>query len=160
MTRPVNVRYVAETDRESWRSLFRGYRDFYGKVHDPAVSDRVWQWISDPAHSTRCLVAEAEGRAVGLAHFRTFARPIDGGLGLYLDDLFTAPQARGTGAASALLLRLARIAHDEGASVVRWITAETNETARRVNDRVAAQTPWVTYDLAPQSGEQTSIHSA
>jgi hypothetical protein len=30
---------------------------------------------------------------------------------------------------------------------VRWITAENNETARRLYDRVAQKTEWVTYDL-------------
>lgn len=101
----------------------------------------------DPLHETRALIAEVDGTAVAIGHFRSFARPIDGGRGLYLDDLFTAPEARGSGAASAILLRLAEIARDEGASLVRWITAEGNRPARRVYDRIAAQTPWVTYDL-------------
>ncbi len=144
-----SVRFVAESDREAWESLYRGYRDFYEKPHDPAVYETVWAWLVDPAHESRCLIAEIDGAPVGLGHFRRFARPIDGGHGLYLDDLFTAPEARGTGAASAILLRLAEIARDEGAALVRWITAESNTTARSLYDRLAAQTPWVTYDLRP-----------
>ena len=72
-----------------------------------------------------------------------------GAYALYLDDLFTAPAARGTGASTALLHRLAEIARDEDAVLVRWITAADNETARRIYDREATQTPWVTYDLKP-----------
>ncbi|RGE21993.1 GNAT family N-acetyltransferase [Leucobacter sp. wl10] len=144
-----SVRFVAEADRDAWAALYRGYRDFYGKPHDPAVYETVWGWLMDPAHESRCLVAEVDGAVVGIGHFRRFARPIDGGYGLYLDDLFTAPEARGTGAASAILRRLGGIARDEGAALVRWITAESNAAARSLYDRVAAQTAWVTYDLPP-----------
>lgn len=70
-------------------------------------------------------------------------------MGLYLDDLFTASEARGRGAASALLQRSATLAGENGANVVRWITAADNETARRVYDTHAAATPWVTYDMKP-----------
>ncbi|WP_336660173.1 GNAT family N-acetyltransferase [Leucobacter sp. USHLN153] len=147
----VVVRPVSESDREAWTTLYRGYRDFYGKPHDDAVFETVWAWLLDPAHETRGLVAELDGAPVGIAHYRTFARPIDGGTGLYLDDLFTSPESRGSGAASALLQRLSEIARDEGASLVRWITAEDNTTARRLYDRVARNGGWVTYDLAPAS---------
>ncbi|MHA3725283.1 N-acetyltransferase family protein [Leucobacter sp. HY1910] len=145
----VAVRPVAASDRAAWAELYRGYRDFYNKPHDAAVFETVWGWLMAPDHETRCLIALVGGKPVGLGHFRSFARPIDGGRGLYLDDLFTAPGARGSGAAGAILERLAEIARDEGASLVRWITAEDNATARRLYDRVARQTPWVTYDLAP-----------
>lgn len=145
----IEVRPVAASDREAWAALYRGYRDFYAKPHDDTVFETVWAWLMDPDHDTRCLIAVLDGVPVGLGHFRSFARPIDGGRGLYLDDLFTSPEARGSGAAGAIIARLADIARDEGASLVRWITAESNETARRLYDRVATQTPWVTYDLAP-----------
>jgi len=145
----VVVRPVAEGDREAWAVLFRGYRDFYEKDHDPAVIDTVWGWLMDPAHGTRGLVAEVHGRVVGIGHFRSFARPVIGEQGIYLDDLFTAPEARGTGAGSAILHRLAEIARDEGVSVVRWITHESNTTARSLSDRLAQKTTWIKYDLAP-----------
>lgn len=145
----VTVRPVTAEDRAAWATLYRGYRDFYAKPHDPAVYDTVWGWLMDPAHESRALVASLDGQLVGLGHFRSFARPIDGGRGLYLDDLFTSPEARGSGAASAILRRLAEIARDESASLVRWITADSNTTARSLYDRLAKQTPWVTYDLAP-----------
>lgn len=147
----VIVRDTAATDREAWAATYRGYRDFYKVAHDPAAFDTVWAWLHDASHEVRGLVAEVDGEIVGLAHYRSFARPLSASTGIYLDDLFTTEAARGHGVGSALLTRLSEIARDEGASVVRWITAADNETARRVYDRVSAQTPWVTYDLAPAS---------
>lgn len=145
----VSVRPVAEADHDAWRVLYRGYRDFYEVAHSDEAIDTVWSWLLDPAHSTRGLVAVVDGAPVGLAHFRTFARPLAASEGLFLDDLFTSPAARGHGAGSALLARLAEIARDEGASVVRWITASSNATAMSLYDKVSTKTPWVTYDLAP-----------
>ena len=63
----------------------------------------VWGWLQDAAHQTRGLVAEEEGRLIGLAHFRPFARPLSASTGGFLDDLFVDPTARGSGAADALI---------------------------------------------------------
>ena len=145
----VTVRPVAEADRETWRTLYRGYRDFYQVAHSDEAIDTVWSWLMDPQHLLRGLVAVVDGKPVGLAHFRTFTRPLAASEGLYLDDLFTSQEARGHGAGSALLARLSEIARDEGATVVRWITADSNATAMSLYDKVSKKTPWVTYDLAP-----------
>lgn len=142
------IRPVGDTDRDAWQATYRGYRDFYEKEHDPAVFETVWGWLHDPTHETRGLVAELDGEIVGLAHFRRFARPLAGSTGIYLDDLFTTPAARGHGAGSALIARLEEIAREEGATLVRWITADSNATARSLYDKLATQTPWVTYDIA------------
>ncbi|CAG7608539.1 GNAT family N-acetyltransferase [Leucobacter soli] len=145
----IDVRPIAASDRAAWAELYRGYREFYRVAPSEEAVDTVWSWLQDPAHLTRGLLAVRNGRPIGLAHFRTFARPLSASHGIFLDDLFTDPAARGSGAATALLERLAEIARDEGATVVRWITAESNERARALYDRVSTRTPWVTYDLGP-----------
>lgn len=149
----VTIRPVCAEDHDGWRTLYRGYRDFYKMPHSDAAIDTVWSWLHDHHHETRGLIALAGELPVGLAHYRTFARPLSASHGIYLDDLFTSPEARGHGVGGALLARLSEIARDEGATVVRWITAGDNETARRLYDRVAAETPWVTYDLAPAASD-------
>lgn len=63
--------------------------------------------------------------------------------------LFTAPEARGTGVATALLREAGAIAASEGANVVRWITAADNAAALGIYDEVAASTLWITYDMKP-----------
>lgn len=143
------VRALTAADEAAWRRLFRGYRDFYGMPHTDENIDTVWGWLQDERHETRGLVAEVDGAVVGIGNFRTFARPLSGSHGLWLDDLFTDPEVRGSGAGAAILQRLAEIARDEDATVVRWITAQDNEVARGLYDRDANQTAWVTYDKAP-----------
>jgi GNAT superfamily N-acetyltransferase len=144
------IRPVQPGDRAGWDVLYQGYAAFYRVDQTPAMRDKVWGWLHDPAHSTEGLVAEAgDGRLIGLAHFRPFARPLSATTGGFLDDLFVAPEARGSGAAEALIAELKAIAGQRGWSVIRWITAEDNARARAVYDRVATKTQWVTYDLRP-----------
>ncbi|MDN5635801.1 MAG: GNAT family N-acetyltransferase [Brevibacterium sp.] len=104
----------------------------------------------DAGHECDGLVGEANGRIVAIADFRRFSRPSTGSVGLWLDDLFTDPQARGAGSGRALIARLQEIAADEGRSVVRWITADDNAQAQVLYDKVATKTNWLTYDAKPQ----------
>ncbi|UFN51271.1 GNAT family N-acetyltransferase [Roseomonas sp. OT10] len=139
--------------RADWERLYAGYAEFYRVAQTPEMRARVWAWILDPAHETEALIAEdAAGRAVGLAHFRAFARPLSATTGGFLDDLFVDPQMRGKGVADALLAALAAEARTRGWSVVRWITAEDNSRARAVYDRTAKLTAWRMYDMPPAQG--------
>ena len=134
--------------RAEWDALYAGYAAFYRVTQTPEMRDRVWSWIGDPAHEVCALIAEdAEGRAVGLAHYRPFARPLSASTGGYLDDLFVAPHMRGARVADALIGAVAEEGRRRGWSVIRWITAESNARARAVYDRVAKLTPWRTYDI-------------
>jgi GNAT superfamily N-acetyltransferase len=142
---------VSREDLGAWKQLYRGYADFYGVEQDDAMSELVFGWLLDPSRSLRALVAEKDGGLVGLAHYRPFERPLSATVGCYLDDLFVAPQARGSGVADALLAELRRIARREGWSVVRWITADDNHRARSKYDQVATRTMWVTYDMSTAS---------
>ncbi len=145
----INIRPVQASDREMWQPLFEGYREFYRLTPNAAVVDRVWGWVTDDDHDVRGLVAELDGDVVGIAHYRRFARPSSGTVGLWLDDLFVDPQCRGNGVAGHLIGELQRLADADGLSVVRWITAQDNDRARALYDQVATATHWVVYDAQP-----------
>ncbi len=140
------VRPVAASDSARWRELFAAYGAFYGTALSPDVLDGVWDWLMDDAHPVHALVAEKGGTVIGFAHVRdqpdTFtARP-----SWFLDDLFTDPSSRGSGAATALLGAIEEHARAEGGGTLRWITSADNATAQRLYDRVATRTQWVVYE--------------
>lgn len=145
----MQIRKAEAGDFDAWSALYVGYAAFYAVAQSEEMRARVWGWIHDPAHEVEALVAEAEGQLVGLAHFRAFARPLSAGTGGFLDDLFVSEAARGRGAAAALIEGVEAVGRQRGWTVIRWITAEDNHRARRLYDRVASRTPWVTYDLTP-----------
>lgn len=134
--------------RADWDRLYQGYAAFYRVEQTPEMRDRVWSWLQDPAHEVNGFLAlDAGGRAVGLTHYRPFARPLSASVGGFLDDLFVDPTSRGQRVADALIGAVADAGRAKGWSVIRWITAENNYRGRAVYDRVAQLTPWKTYDI-------------
>ncbi len=145
---PLTIRSPALEDRAGWDRLYQGYAAFYKVTQTPEMRDKVWSWIMDPAQTTEGLIAVNDaGQAVGLAHFRAYARPLSASTGGFLDDLFVDPDARGGRVAAQLIGAIRAIAEQRGWSVLRWITAEDNYRARSLYDQLAARTPWVTYDI-------------
>src|ERR1700752_2481825 len=94
------VRDLGVADYERWRPLYRAYAEFYEQTEDMAAT--TWSWLTDPDHEVCGLVAELGDELVGLAHYRPFPRPLAATVGGFLDDLYVAPEARGSGAADAL----------------------------------------------------------
>ena len=65
-----------------------------------------------------------------------------------MEDLFVAPEARGQGAADALIRACADRAREHGAPVLIWETAPDNHRAQAVYERVGATGgPWLEYEL-------------
>jgi GNAT superfamily N-acetyltransferase len=65
----------------------------------------------------------------------------------YLQDLFTAPEARGKGVARALIAEVVRWAREQGCARVYWLTQSDNETARRLYDQVADNRGFIQYTI-------------
>lgn len=140
---------LAPAHRAAWDGLYAGYADFYRVEQTAAMRDTVWSWLMDAAHAVKGFGAlDADGALIGLAHWRIFARPLRATTGVYLDDLFVAPTARGSGAAPALIEACAEAGRQHGATLLRWITADDNYRARTAYDRLATRTMWITYDKA------------
>ncbi len=144
----IDIVAVAPWHRAEWDRLYAGYAAFYRVEQSAGMRDLVWTWLMDAAHEVNGLLAlDAAGVPIGLAHYRPFARPLSASVGGFLDDLFVDPSARGTGVADALIGAVADIGRSRGWTVIRWITAEDNARARKVYDRLATKTAWVTYDI-------------
>lgn len=76
-----------------------------------------------------CVLAEVNGQAVGLALFFTNFSTWTGKPGLYLEDLFVMPSARGAGLGKALLVHLAGIAVARGYARFEWSVLDWNAPA-------------------------------
>jgi ribosomal protein S18 acetylase RimI-like enzyme len=146
MTSAISIRPVEARDAARWRELFTAYGVFYETAFDDALLDGVWAWVTDAGHPLVCLVAELDAEVVGFAHVREQPDTFTAGPGWFLDDLYTVPEVRGSGAGTALLEAVAAHARSHGGGTVRWITAADNERAQRVYDRLATRASWVTYE--------------
>lgn len=141
------IRGIRPTDKAQWARLFVAYGVFYETAFTQEIVDAVFEKLTDASTDVQAIVAERGGALIGFAHFRRQYDTFTAGPGWYLDDLFVSPEARGSGAATALIDALRELAAGNGGGTVRWITAEDNTTAQRVYDRVAKRTTWVTYEI-------------
>ena len=97
-----------------------------------------------------CDIAEADGAPIGFAlwfyNFSTF----EGAFGIYLEDLFVVPEARGRGAGVALMRRLAQRCRDEGLARLEWAVLDWNAPSIAFYDRLgaAAKSDWITRRLS------------
>ena len=142
----VAVRSLRQSDRADWGRLWTGYLAFYRTERPQEHFDAYFQRLlrHDPA-DMQGLIAEADGRAAGLAHYVFHPHGWQAEPTCYLQDLYTDPEARGTGIGRALIEAVYAAADAHGAQGVYWTTARDNHAARRLYDRVAALTPFVKY---------------
>ena len=63
------VRPARPGDRAAWEPLWQGYLTFYKSSLPAEVTDATWQRFFDPIEPLHALVAERDGRLVGLTHY-------------------------------------------------------------------------------------------
>jgi len=143
------VRPVTSADFARWLPLWEGYNAFYGRSGATALPAEItwstWQRFLDPAEPVHALVAERDTRLLGLTHYLYHRSTIHIELVCYLQDLFTAESARGSGIGRALIEAVAVRARAAGATRVYWLTHETNHTARQLYDKLAANSGFIVY---------------
>jgi GNAT superfamily N-acetyltransferase len=143
------IRPVRQTDHDRWLVLWDGYNAFYGRsgptALDPQITRTTWARFFDPAEPVHAMVAEADGRLVGLTHYLFHRSTTAIALTCYLQDLFTDEAERGRGIGRALIEAVYAAADQTGAFRVYWQTHETNAVARALYDRLAEHSGFIVY---------------
>ena len=116
-----------------------------------ATEDAFRTALFGPSPRVHCLVAsdDVSGEVVGFAVFFVNFSTWLGTHGIYLEDLFVRPAARGGGHGRALLTELARIAVDRGYGRVEWAVLDWNEPAQGFYRSLGAEPmdEWTTWRL-------------
>jgi GNAT superfamily N-acetyltransferase len=145
----ITVRALRETDRQAWQPLWDAYNAFYGRegptALDPAVTLVTWQRFFDANEPVFALLAQVRERVVGLTHFLYHRSTTRIEPTCYLQDLFTAPDARGQGVARALIEAVCSQAMSYGIKRVYWQTHESNAAGRMLYDKVAKHHGFIVY---------------
>jgi len=149
MSPPILTRPVERSDYETWRPLWDGYNAFYGRVDETALPEEMtsttWERFFTAAEPVRALVAEYQGRVVGLAHYIFHRSTTRLHNVCYIQDLFTAEHFRGKGVGRQLILAVYDAARGEGCSHVYWQTQASNAKGRALYDKVAEHKGFIVY---------------
>lgn len=114
-----------------------------------ATASDIRDSLFSDASTTRALICEMDGQAIGFAvYFFNYSTWL-GQHGLYLEDLYVSPEFRGMGAGKALLKHLAQIALSRNCGRFEWSVLDWNEPAIRFYQSIGAkpQDEWVPYRL-------------
>lgn len=99
------------------------------------------------------LICEHEGQPIGYAvYFFNYSTWL-GKHGLYLEDLYISPEARGLGAGKAMLRHLAQLSVARGCGRFEWSVLDWNKPAIDFYESFGArpQSEWVGYRLTGQA---------
>jgi len=123
----------------------------YERLLDAVVATEAGmrQALFGPRPYAEVVLAEDAGVPVGFAlFFHTFSTFL-GQPGIYLEDLFVVPEARGRGVGRALLAHLAALAVERGCGRVEWAVLDWNTPAIGFYDSLGARpnSEWTIYRL-------------
>ena len=149
MADAISIRDIARGDYEQWLPLWDGYNAFYERVGPTAVpmdvTQMTWSRFFDAYEPVHALVAESGGRLVGMTHYIFHRNTTMLGPTCYLQDLFTAKEARGKGVGRELITGVYERAKAAGSTRVYWMTHESNATAQLLYERIADRSGFIQY---------------
>lgn len=139
------IRSAVPADFEQWLPLWEGYNTFYERTVPAEVTRMTWTRFFDAYEPMHAVVAEENGRLLGLVHYLFHRNTAMIAPTCYLQDLYTAAEARGKGIGQALIEAVYERAQAAGSPRVYWMTQESNTTARKLYDRVAERSGFIQY---------------
>lgn len=142
----LTVRPLTAADEAEWRVLWTGYLDYYEtSVPEEVYVSSFTRMLSGKDDEFHGMVAELDGKLVGLVHYLFHRHGWKIENVCYLQDLYTDPTVRGKSIGRALIEATYKAADEAGAPGVYWLTQDFNEAGRRLYDRVGQLTPFIKY---------------
>jgi GNAT superfamily N-acetyltransferase len=114
-----------------------------------ATEERLRATLFGERPAAEVLLASVDGETVGFAVFFTNYSTFLGKPGIYLEDLFVKPHARGKGIGKALLVRLAQLAVERDCGRINWSVLDWNAPSIRFYESLGAvaMNEWTTFRL-------------
>lgn len=148
------MRPATPADAATIYGFIRDLAEYEKLLHEVIATEAdIARDLFGPAPRAFCDIAEVGGEPVGFAlwfyNYSTFA----GRHGIYLEDLFVKPQARGQGAGKALLANLARRCVAEGLARLEWSVLDWNAPSIAFYDSLeaAAMDEWTVRRLTGEA---------
>ena len=153
----IAVRQARPADAALIHGFIRDLADYEKLLHEvEAKESDIARDLFGPNPRAFCDIAEADGEPVGFAMWFYNYSTFRGRHGIYLEDLFVRPQARGLGAGKALLRRLAQRCVDEGLGRLEWAVLDWNAPSIAFYDSLGAlsMNEWIVRRMTGEALER------
>lgn len=132
MTCALSIRPAIPADLPLIAELIRALADYEQLAHEVRFDDAVLgERLFGARPYAEVLIGEVDGKPQGFALFFHNFSTFEGRPGIYLEDLFVRPEARGSGLGKALLAKLAALAVERDCARLEWSVLDWNEPAIR-----------------------------
>ena len=127
----ITIRQAGAADFELVADFIRKLADYEKLAHEVRFDDAtLHRHLFGARPAAEVLIGEVDGVASGFAlYFQTFST-FEGKPGIWLEDLFVEPHARGAGLGQALLSRLAALVIERGGARLEWNVLDWNELGK------------------------------
>lgn len=126
----VTIRPATPADLALIADLIRALADYEKLAHEVRFDEGVLgAKLFGPRPYAEVLIGEIDGTAQGFALFFHNFSTFEGKPGIYLEDLFVRPEARGSGLGKGLLARLAALALERDCARLEWSVLDWNTPA-------------------------------
>ena len=154
MTHAVRVRPAQPSDAPLILAFIRELADYEKLLHEAhATLTDVNGLLFGPSPRAFCDMVEVNNESVGFALWFYSVSTFEGRHGIYLEDLFVRPHARGEGAGKALLVGLAKRCLSEDLARLEWAVLDWNAPSIAFYDSLGAtaKTEWITRRLSGET---------
>lgn len=123
----LSIRPASPPDLPLIAAFIRELADYERLLHEVRFDEaRLGEHLFGPRPYAEAVIGEVGGNAQGFALFFHNYSTFEGRPGLYLEDLFVRPDARGAGLGKALLVHLAALAVERGCARFEWAVLDWN----------------------------------
>lgn len=147
----IRVRPATVADTALIFGFIRGLAEYERLLHEVTATEAdIATALFSAAPRAFCDIAEHDHEPIGFAFWFYNFSTFEGRCGIYLEDLFVVPEARGSGAGLALMRRLAQRCCDEDLRRLEWQVLDWNAPSIAFYDRLgaAAKSEWITRSLS------------
>jgi GNAT superfamily N-acetyltransferase len=124
----ISLRVATRDDISLNAQFIRALADYEKLLDEVRLDEGVLaEKLFGPRPYAEVLIGEIDGQPQGFALFFHNFSTFEGRPGIYLEDLFVTPEARGSGLGTALLAELARLAVDRDCARLEWSVLDWNE---------------------------------
>ena len=139
-TPKISIRAACEADVEQILAFIRELAEYERLSHEvTATAQNIRTALFGPRPHAEAVIGCLDGEACGFALFFHNFSTFVGKPGLYLEDLYVRPAARGQGLGTRMLASLARLALERGCGRFEWAVLDWNEPALKVYRALGAR---------------------